>query len=238
MSQPGNSECHAGSVETGLPGGPVTCPLCGANQPVLRARAHGRTYFQCARCRLTFIDPEHRLDAEAERLHYGSHQNDPRDARYRRFLSRLADPLVARLKDGAEGLDYGSGPGPTLSVMLEEQGYRMRIFDPFFSPDESALHRRYDFITATEVVEHFHAPGHELDRLERLLRPGGWLAIMTELLDGEQDISAWRYARDPTHAIFLSSATLGWIAGHYGWRLEVPGENVALFQKQVDERGL
>jgi hypothetical protein len=216
----------------------MKCPLCEADRSILRAQAHGRSYFQCEECRLTFVDPGQLPDEEAERAHYGHHQNDPGDTRYRRFLSRLAEPLAARLKEGAEGLDYGSGPGPTLSVMLEEQGYRMRIFDPFFSPDQSALDRSYDFITASEVVEHFHSPREEFERLDTLLRPGGWLAIMTELLGDERGLSEWRYARDPTHVVFLSSATLGWLSEHHGWQLVVPRENVALFQKQLADRKL
>ena len=59
----------------------------------------------------------------------------PMIARYREFLSRLEHPPnVPKLPAAAEGLDFGSGPGPTLSVMLEEQGYRMSLYDPFFAP--------------------------------------------------------------------------------------------------------
>jgi SAM-dependent methyltransferase len=209
----------------------VRCPLCEAGPAALRAQAHGRSYYQCPQCRLTFVDSTQHLDADAERAHYQTHQNDPRDPRYRGFLSRLAEPLVARLENGAEGLDYGSGPGPTLSLMLEERGYRMRIFDPFFAPDRSALDGSYDFITATEVVEHFHSPRQEFERLDELLRPGGWLGIMTGWLGDEQDIAAWYYARDPTHIVFLSPATAGWIASHFNWQLWLPQENVALFRK-------
>jgi hypothetical protein len=177
------------------------------------------------------MDPGQRLSSAAERAHYGTHENDPRDAGYRRFLSRLSVPLVERLHAGAEGLDYGSGPGPTLSLMLEEQGYAMQVFDPFFSPDASVLERTYDFITGTEVVEHFFSPREELDRMDRMLRPGGWLALMTEVLQEERAFSTWRYARDPTHVCFFAPATLQWIAEHYGWSLQSPQQNVVLFQK-------
>ena len=209
----------------------MTCPLCGSARVGPYAEAHGRRYHRCAVCRLTFVDPAHRPGAVAERAHYGTHQNDPGDPGYRRFLGRLAEPLLERLPAGAEGLDYGSGPGPTLSLMLEERGHPMRIFDPFFAPDPSVLERSYDFITATEVVEHFFSPGEELDRLERMLRPGGWLAVMTEVLREERDFSTWRYARDPTHVSLFHPATLRWIAEHYGWRLELPRPDVALYRK-------
>ena len=67
--------------------------------------------------------------------------------------------------------------------MLEEQGYRMSLYDPFFAPSPDALERRYDFITCTETVEHFYQPGKEFRRLDRLLRSGGWLGVMTEMLE-------------------------------------------------------
>lgn len=148
-------------------------------------------------------------------------------------MSRLCDPLLERLPAGVEGLDYGSGPGPTLSFMLAERGFEIAIYDPFFAPDPEALRRSYDFITCTEVVEHFHAPGDELDRLNRLLRPGGWLGVMTELLREGCAFENWHYVRDPTHVCFYRPETMQWIARRYGWTLDVPHPNVALFRKQA-----
>lgn len=214
----------------------MVCPLCHIASVRLYAQAHDRRYFRCPGCKLIILDPSQRLSAAAERDHYGTHRNDPADPGYRGFLSRLAAPLVKRLPAGAEGLDYGSGPGPTLSVMLEERGFQVRIFDPFFAPDLEALEGSYQFITATEVVEHFFHPRRELDRIDGLLRPGGWLGMMTEVVNEEQDFSTWRYARDPTHVSFYAPATLQWIARHYGWRAEWPQPNVILFQKPARPR--
>ena len=61
------------------------------------------------------------------------------DAGYRRFLSKLADPLMARLAPGARGLDYGCGPGPALAAMLREAGHEVALYDPFFAPDPAPL---------------------------------------------------------------------------------------------------
>ncbi len=218
-------------ISTGFLAYRMACPLCYSARVRLYAEVQGRRYLGCSTCRLTFLDPVQRLSAPAEQAHYGTHENDPMDPSYRRFLSQLSGPLVARLPTGTEGLDYGSGPGPTLSLMLEEQGYRVQIFDPFFSADASVLARTYDFITATEVVEHFFSPREEFDQMNRMLRPGGWLAIMTETLREERAFSTWRYARDPTHVCFFHPATLRWIAEHYGWSMESPQQNVILFHK-------
>lgn len=211
----------------------MTCPLCLADASLPFAEVQARRYFRCARCGLIHLAPEDRPAPEAERRHYGTHQNDPADPGYRAFLARLADPLAERLTPGAEGLDYGSGPGPTLSVMLVEQGFSMATYDPFFAPDEDALRRTYDFITCTETAEHFFAPREEFERLSRLLRPGGWLGVMTEWRDETRPFAQWRYARDPTHACFYEPRTLAWIAAHFGWTLETPRRNVALFRKPL-----
>jgi hypothetical protein len=207
------------------------CPLCRSDRVSHFAHVHGRHYHDCARCGLVHVDPAQRPTPEAERAHYGTHENDPDDPGYRAFLGRVADPLVARLEPGAEGLDYGAGPGPTLSRMLTAAGFPMAIYDPFFAPDTGALARTYDFITCTETAEHFFHPGDELERLDALLRPGGWLAIMTELVGEGRPFAEWRYARDPTHVCFYRSQTLEWIAARFGWALELPRPDVALFRK-------
>ncbi|HEX2079952.1 MAG TPA: class I SAM-dependent methyltransferase, partial [Longimicrobium sp.] len=177
------------------------------------------------------MHPARRPDAAAERAHYGTHRNDVHDPRYRAFLARVADPLAQRLPPGAEGLDYGAGPAPALARMMEERGFRVSVYDPFFAPDEGVLRRRYDFVACTEAAEHFHHPAAEWARLDGLLRPGGWLGVMTELLDGVRGFAGWRYARDPTHVCFYAEETMRWIADRFGWRMESPGRNVVLFHK-------
>jgi hypothetical protein len=180
---------------------------------------------------MAFMHPADRLPLERERARYLLHCNSPADQGYRQFLRRLSDPLVELLSPQAEGLDYGSGPGPTLSVMLREQGFQVREYDPHFAPDAEALGRTYDFITCTETAEHFHDPRAEFDRLSGMLRPGGYLALMTEWLDGnEVGFATWSYANDETHVCFYSRATLDWITAHWGWRMTTPCRNVTFWQ--------
>lgn len=213
---------------------PSGCPLCRSEHVRFFARAHARTYYECDACRLVYLAPDERLDPAAEREHYGTHENDPADAGYRGFLSRVATPLTERLAAGSVGLDYGSGPGPTLSLMLREQGFPVECYDPFFAPERAVLRRSYDFITCTEVAEHFYFPADEFDGLAGLLRPGGWLALMTEMLQDERSFQHWRYARDPTHVCFYRRSTMEWIGAHYAWSAEFPHPNVVLFQKPCD----
>jgi hypothetical protein len=206
------------------------CPLCQGDDSAPITTADGKTCFACRRCDLIVVAPRHHLDPAAERARYRLHHNDPSDANYRRFLSRLTEALMPQLPPGAEGLDYGCGPGPTVSVMLAEQGFKMTDYDPLFAPDPAALRRRYDFITCTEAAEHFRAPAAEFERLAGLLRPGGWLGVMTAMPPPIAQFPAWWYHRDPTHVCFYSPRTMGWIAARYSWRVTYPRENVALFQ--------
>ena len=207
------------------------CSLCGSADLFRLAVIEARTYWRCHECGLIFLSPEHYLSPAAERARYLHHENDPKDAGYRKFLSRLADPLIPRLRSGSAGLDYGCGPGPTLSVMLEERGFPMRIYDPYFAPESEVLEQRYDFITCTETIEHFFVPGEELERLNGLIKSGGWLAVMTEMLESDDQFPGWYYHRDPSHVCFFKRETMDWIARRFGWKAEYPGQNVVLFQK-------
>lgn len=188
---------------------------------------------KCRECFLISVPAAFHLSHEEERARYETHENNPEDPGYREFLGRLTRPLAEKLEPAAEGLDYGSGPGPTVSVMMEEGGFVMRNYDPFFCPDAVALERRYDFITCTETAEHFAHPQEEFKRLNTLLKSPGYLAVMTEILRDERDFPAWYYHRDPTHICFYQERTLEWIAEAFDWDVEHPHPNVAIFCKKA-----
>jgi len=213
----------------------LACPLCGTVGPALYYRDLARSYWQCARCALVFVPPAERLDLAAERAHYDTHRNDPDDSGYRRFLGRLAEPLIARLPANAAGLDFGCGPGPALAAMLRERGLSVRLFDPFYAPDESVWSRSYDFITATEVLEHLHAPARELDRLFSAVRPGGWLGVMTRPIKAPPALANWRYIRDLTHVCFYARQTFDYIGERWGAAVEVIEEDVVLLRKRSEK---
>lgn len=212
----------------------ASCPLCGARHTRGFAEVDGKRYYRCEVCRLTFLDPVQLPSREDERATYDQHRNDPADPRYRAFLSRLVEPLRAHLEPGMVGLDFGCGPGPTIGAMLAEHGIRVVDYDPLYRPSSSALEQRYDFVTCTEVVEHLHAPGRELVAIDRLLNPGGWLGMMTEMLEDDAGFATWWYRRDPTHVAFFRRETMAWIAARFGWKLSFPARTVALFHKPAE----
>jgi SAM-dependent methyltransferase len=193
----------------------------------------GRDYWRCGYCEATFVDPSQLPRLSVEHAEYLLHRNEVNDPAYRKFLSRLASPLLGRLSAGSSGLDYGCGPAPALAAMLTEAGHRMALYDPLFFDDPRVLEHRYDFITCTEVIEHFHRPREEFARLDSLLKPGGCLAIMTNFQTDDGAFAAWHYRRDPTHVVFYRENTLRCIASRYSWRCAFPCINVALLEKPV-----
>jgi len=210
------------------------CPLCGSGGGLFHADARMGAYRRCARCGLVWLDPRRHPSREAERAHYTTHQNSPADPRYREFLGRLWAPLRERLAPGARGLDFGSGPGPTLHLMAQADGFPCTHYDPFFAPAAERLACRYDFITCSETAEHFHRPGREFARLRALLRPGGWLGVMTSPLPAPAAFPRWHYRMDPTHVAFYSPRAFAWIAAAHGFdRPEFPDPRVALLRARI-----
>jgi SAM-dependent methyltransferase len=206
------------------------CPLCQAaeGKPFYQ---DSREYFRCPVCTLVFVLPCQFLSAKEEKSVYDLHENSADDPGYRHFLARLFGPLSQRLAPNSCGLDFGSGPGPTLSMMFEEAGHSMEIYDPFYAPDIKLLQQQYDFIVAAEVLEHLHYPRQDLDRLWSCLKPDGSLGIMTKRVIDQEAFSRWHYKRDPTHVCFFSTDTFRWLADHWRSILTIPHKDVVLFTK-------
>lgn len=212
------------------------CPLCHSDNVLHfysepRSNSCQRDYLRCQQCALVFVPSFQFISPEQEKAEYDLHQNHPSDQGYRQFLARLFIPMREKLTPGACGLDFGSGPGPTLSLMFEECGHPMRIYDYFYADDAYVLQQSYDFITATETVEHLHHPRKELDQLWNILKPGGYLGIMTKLVIDRDAFARWHYKNDPTHVCFFSTETFCWLAALWNTTIEFIGNDVILMQK-------
>ena len=212
------------------PNAPV-CPVCEADQCRFFLHVEQRDYWRCSCCEATFLQPEQRLNPANEFAEYQLPDNNPADPGYRQFLNRVAAPLLERLPPAQQGLDFGCGPGPALANLLREAGHSVALFDPFFFPEKKTLEQAYDFITCTEVAEHFHRPAAEFHLLNTLLKPGGWLALMTCFQTDDDKFANWHYRRDPTHVVFYREKTFSLIAQRFGWQCEFPAVNVALMHK-------
>ena len=209
----------------------MRCIVCELSTCVSFLSVDERDYWRCPECLATFVDPSQLPSAEIELAQYKLHRNDPNDAGYRVFLDRVAQPLLSRLSAGSRGLDFGCGPGPVLAAMLGDAGHVVALFDPFFYPDPEVLNDTYDFITCTEVAEHFHRPAQAFNQLDGMLKPGGWLAVMTTLQVDDAGFANWHYRRDPTHVVFYRQVTLQTIARRFGWDYVYAGQNASLMFK-------
>jgi len=206
------------------------CPLCRSLEASHFFKDKQREYWLCPDCRLIYVPQCFHLSPAEERQRYDSHQNSAEDPDYRCFLSRLMTPLLPHLKPGQKGLDFGCGPGPTLSVMLQEQGYPMSDYDPLYANNPDLLKQQYDFITCSEAIEHFSRPAEEWLKLLGLLKDGGVMAIMTQMHDPATNFSRWYYKNDPTHIHFFSRSTFEWLAQRDRLEAQFSGDSVVIFK--------
>ncbi|WP_299700701.1 class I SAM-dependent methyltransferase [uncultured Pontibacter sp.] len=192
-----------------------------------------RLLYLCQQCQLLFSAKQDFPSAELEKAHYMRHENTVSNAGYVQFLNKAIVPALPFLHAGMRGLDYGCGPGPSLSVLLRERGYVMDDYDPFFFPylKEDQV---YDFIFSTECFEHFFDPDAEMQRLSLLLKTGGFLIVMTQLWQNLSELPTWYYAKDPTHVVFYHLHTFDWIAKHYGFEVKYTDSIRVIILKKLD----
>ncbi len=205
------------------------CLLCGSSKTQSYYSNEKASYLCCSRCDLVFLPKRFHLNNTDEKSRYDLHQNDSNDVGYRQFLSTIFNPVEKFLVPNSKGLDFGCGPGPTLSLMFKDKGYQVDLFDKYYANNEHIFNNKYDFITATEVLEHLDKPKMEIDRLFNMLNSNGVLAIMTQLITSKIDFHTWYYKNDPTHICFFSEKTLQYLAHKHNAKLEIIGDNTALF---------
>ena len=209
----------------------MICIVCKNQKVSVFTNIKQKRYWNCSYCEVIFLDKEFYLNSNDEYKHYLTHNNDVNDERYKKFLTNLMLPLIDRIKLKSIGLDYGCGPGPALSLMLREKGYQMFNYDPFFHPKKSNLLKKYDFISCSETVEHFHNPFYEFTRFNELLNDGGIIGIMTNFHSKENIFENWYYIKDPTHVVFYSKNTFLIIAKMFKWDCEFLNNNLVFFKK-------
>ena len=193
----------------------MECPLCSHSEDQ-QFCANGKCYHRCAVCGLVYMDENNRLDAFDEKKRYSFHQNNIDDAGYVGFLGRVIEPAMEYISVGMKGLDYGCGPNPVLAQIVRSKGLECDFYDPFFFPLLDT-EKKYDFVFATECFEHFFSPRHELDMICSILKHGGTLNVMTELMTDSTDFDGWYYKNDPTHVCFYSGKSIAYICGKYGF---------------------
>ncbi len=177
-----------------------------------------------------FVPSEFFPSPEEEKQRYDLHVNQPDDIDYLQFLESFISPLLKRIPQNSQGLDFGSGPVPVLSMLLEQKGLSMKQFDPYYSKNETVLTKIYDFIVCVETVEHFFHPDQEWKKLMRIVKNKGWIGIKTEMFMPETEFSSWYYKGDKTHVCFYSPETFRWLADFYHLKLEIEENSLVFLQ--------
>lgn len=216
----------------------MICLLCRSSDLGLllnhRIKSYGeweqRTYWHCPICDLVQLNPEQQMDWVEEKSRYATHNNDSGDPRYQAYLDQMWNRLEPYLKPGDCGLDYGCGPEPALALWAQQRGWKMEHYDPHFFNHPERLKPSYDFVTCTEVVEHFRHPLENWQSLSQLLTSGSYLGVMTQWLDSWENFESWYYHRDPTHIAFYSDKVFYWIAQEFEWSILYMNSPVAIFQ--------
>lgn len=207
------------------------CPLCGA-EALFWQHVLTRDYYRCQICDLIFVDLRQRVAPHRELQQYLQHQNAEDDEGYLIFQDQLLLPMQKYLTQPRRIMEFGSGPSPVFAHRLEKLGHHVSRFDIYFAADANVLsgQQRYEVITAIEVFEHLRDPGMTLQTWRRLLRPGGWLGVMSLIWQDRDDFTNWWYLRDPTHITFLTPKTIRFIGDQYGWLLVYQSARVVIWQ--------
>ncbi|MFN6944169.1 MAG: class I SAM-dependent methyltransferase [Cytophagaceae bacterium] len=196
----------------------MICPLCHTStSQIINPPQDVRFYHKCPSCKLVFADPQFLPDMEEEKKRYKTHNNSLVEQGYVKFLYTLIDPALSYISEDMLGLDYGCGPVPVLSLLLQRHTIQCQNYDPLFGfePESDA----FDFVFASECFEHFHKPEEELDRIDKFLGQNGFLFIMTEQWDENTNFDTWYYLRDFTHVVFFHADTFQFIAQKYAYKV-------------------
>ncbi len=209
------------------------CPLCSNTNSQFYHQDKIRIYWQCTQCSLVFVEQQYLPSLAREKKEYALHNNDFEDQGYCRYLMRIIDAVkeVTDIKNDITAIDFGSGPNPVLAHLMKDKGFQCQYYDPIFAPNPEVLSQHYDLITCTEAIEHFHQPSNEWQLWQKMLKPGGWLAIMTKRVIDLERFKSWHYKNDITHVSFFSNNTFNWLAAKDGYRCFFPQPDIVLMQK-------
>jgi 2-polyprenyl-3-methyl-5-hydroxy-6-metoxy-1,4-benzoquinol methylase len=96
----------------------------------------------------------------------------------------------------------------------------MDIYDPFYAKEKAYVGKKYDLITATEVIEHISDPLMYFRLFFELMKDDSVLAIMTLFHQNDRErFLNWHYIRDRTHVSFYTPKTIEYAAKKTGLKV-------------------
>lgn len=203
------------------------CPLCSSyGEPFYKDE-----FFICPKCKGIFKNPKLLLDEEKEKERYELHSDDASDHGYQQFVSPIVKSVIRDFKTTDSGLDFGTGQSQIVAKLLQNEYYDVKVYDPFFAPIKKNLQKKYDYIIACEVIEHFNYPKKEFTLLSSLLRKNGKLYCMTHLYDESIDFAKWYYKNDTTHIFIYQKETIEYIKNTFAFSNFYIDKRLVVFEK-------
>jgi len=210
------------------------CKVCNAKTTTIEDIKNKLVYYRCRECGFLYLDDSHRVDAKEEKRKYDQHNNSLENEGYVQMFEDFIElAITPYLKNIKKVLDFGSGPEPVFSKLLERRGVEVEIYDLYYSPQKVYEGNRYDLITSTEVFEHLSRPLETLEFLVAHLNSNGYIVLMTKFPPKEDKAFLdWWYRRDPTHISFFTPKSFEVMAEKVGLKvLKTINENIVVFQK-------
>jgi len=211
-----------------------SCKLCQSSTNSMKDVKKELIYYRCGTCGFVFLDDKHMLDKVEEKNKYDQHNNSLENEGYVQMFEDFIDLSVEPYRKHIQTvLEFGSGPEPVLSKLLERRGFEVDIYDLYYAPKKIYENKMYDLISSTEVFEHLQKPLEILEILAKHTNENGYIALMTKFPpQDDKEFLNWWYRRDPTHISFFTSKSFDVMAQKLGLKvLKTINENIVIFQK-------
>jgi 2-polyprenyl-3-methyl-5-hydroxy-6-metoxy-1,4-benzoquinol methylase len=226
----------------------VQCNLCGSIDASPLFVKQGYHIVRCKICDLVYVNP--RNTPEELRKFY--------DEAYHEFIdhdplkcskAKLITKRLLKYSSGNKLLDIGCSTGTFLNEAKQEfnvtglelaswsadfarKTYNLQIVNTTLSEAKFPDHT-FDIITFFELIEHIHNPFDFLREVNRILCPGGIIALSTgnvDSLDALLQRSAWYYYAPQFHLYYFSLKTLSTLLKKCGFKtVKITGSEALSF---------
>ena len=213
------------------------CPICQGASSIIGAKEGVRikktfNFLRCDSCKFTFVGNPHTKYTEIyDECYYQGKGSDPGVNYAQEFenpntTSRIIEwegiRQLANQQAGEQWLDFGCGHGGLVRYITNLDGQiegmdtgawaekaKQSGINIVTEEEIEKTGKKYDIITAIEVIEHIVLPVEALITMRKLLKPGGRLIITTGNADAApKQFTNWGYVNGDVHVSYFTPATL------------------------------
>ncbi len=210
------------------------CKVCKERTCLIEDEKKNLIYYRCLFCGFVSLDDKCMVNKVEEKRKYDEHNNSLENEGYVQMFEDFIELSIVPYKKNIQTvLDFGSGPEPVFSKLLERRGFEVDIYDLYYASKKVYESKKYDLITSTEVFEHLQKPLEVLALLVQHTNENGYIVLMTKFPPSDdKKFLAWWYRRDPTHISFFTPKSFEIMAGEVGLKvLKTINKNIVVFQK-------